>query len=193
MGRKPYRKTKVSPLPMASISPPSSHGSLSSLIFSSGAKAGGSSSKSKARSFHIKARTDGVSSIGASPSGKTPASVSDLKDFASSSLDDLKRHLDRSHSAILKDFEASHSRLHKRFKMQTQSCQQLMDKVDEECRKISEQINETQNAMKETYTEFMEDVQASSSRLCKTSIPELLKSFEKAIDDIRSRSGIAST
>lgn len=78
--------------------------------------------------------------------------------------------------------------------MQTQSCQQLMDKMDEEYGKIAEQINETQNAMKvashhilidaimvfcisfadnvlqwngcpqETYTEFMENVQTSTTR-----------------------------
>ncbi|KAK4744674.1 hypothetical protein SAY87_010986 [Trapa incisa] len=187
MGR--YRKTKVSPLPMASLSPPL-YESPSSLIFGS---LGGRSSKSKARSLNKRPGTGGVSCFVASPPRKTLASVADLRNFASSSLEDLKRQLDSSHSEIIGDFEASHSRLQKRYKMQTQSCQQLMDKVDEEYGKIAEQISETQNAMKETYTEFMEDVQTSASRLCKAVIPQLLKSFEKTIDDLRNRSGIAST
>lgn len=115
MGRR-YRKTNVSPLPMASLSPPSLHESPSSLVFGS---RGGPSSKSKARtrSLNMRPKTGGVSGLVASPAGKTLASVADLRDFASSSLDDLKCQLDHSHSEILKDFEASHSRLQKRYKV----------------------------------------------------------------------------
>ncbi|XVE65400.1 hypothetical protein DITRI_Ditri07aG0177500 [Diplodiscus trichospermus] len=96
---------------------------------------------------------------------KTLATISDLKEFASSRLDDIKRSLiDLSHSEILKDLEASHSRLHKRFKIQTQACQQVMDEAEKEYKKISEKIDGSHEAMKATYAEFMADVQATGSR-----------------------------
>ncbi|KAJ6714719.1 hypothetical protein OIU85_026247 [Salix viminalis] len=124
---------------------------------------------------------------------KTLASISDLKELASSRLDDIKcRLIDRSHSEIIKDLEASHSRLHKRFKIQSQTCQQMMDESDKDFKKMAERITETTEAMKETYTEFMAEAQATASRVCKTTIPELAKSFEKSVGALQSRFGIPS-
>lgn len=124
---------------------------------------------------------------------KTLTSISDLRDFASSRLDDVKRNLiERSHSEILKDLEASQSRLNKRFKIQTQACQQVMDEAEKEYKKMSERINSSREAMKSSYEEFIADGQATASRVCKTSISELSKSFEKGIDDLRSRFGTSA-
>ncbi|KAG8634055.1 hypothetical protein MANES_17G008100v8 [Manihot esculenta] len=120
------------------------------------------------------------------------ASISDLKDLASSRFQHLKSDLiDHSHSEIIKDLEAFQSRLHKRFKMQSQICQQVMDEADKDFKKMSKDINESCEAMKESYEELIADAQATAT-LCKTSIPELLKSHEKAIGIIRSRFGIPS-
>ncbi|OMO87870.1 hypothetical protein CCACVL1_08711 [Corchorus capsularis] len=127
------------------------------------------------------------------PNHKTLATISDLKEFSSSRLEDIKRSLiDRSHSEILKDLEASQSRLHKRFKMETQACQQVMVEAEKEYKKMSGRIDDCQEAMKATYAEFIADAQATASRVCKTSIPELSKSFEKRLDNIRSQFGLPS-
>ncbi|KAL3635808.1 hypothetical protein CASFOL_020355 [Castilleja foliolosa] len=124
---------------------------------------------------------------------KSVNSISDLKNLASSDLDSIKRQLDRSHSEILKDIEASQSRLQKRFKIQTQACQQVMDEAEKEHKKLSDRINEGRETMKASYVEFMAEVQASASRLCKTSIPELAKTTEKRIASLQSCFGISST
>ncbi|GFP98823.1 hypothetical protein PHJA_002026200 [Phtheirospermum japonicum] len=124
---------------------------------------------------------------------KSVNSISDLKNLASSDLDSIKRQLDRSHSEILKDIEASQSRLQKRFKIQTQACQQVMDEARKEHKKLSDRINEGREAMKASYAEFMAEAQATASRLCKTSIPELAKTTEKGIASLQSRFGISST
>ncbi|KAJ4728404.1 Kinesin-like protein [Melia azedarach] len=125
---------------------------------------------------------------------KSLSSVSDLKEMASSRFDDLKRNLiDRSHSEILKDLEASHSRLNKRLKIQTQTCQQMMDEAEKEYKKMLERIGESEEAMKASYAEFMDDAQVTLSSVSKTSIPELSRSFEKAISTLQSRYGVQST
>ncbi|KAL7182342.1 hypothetical protein ACSBR1_041111 [Camellia fascicularis] len=127
------------------------------------------------------------------PHLKSLSTISDLKELASSRLDSIKRQLDRSHSEILKDMEASQSRLHKRFKIQTQACQQVTDEAEKEYKKMSERISESREAMKASYLGFLAEAQASASRACKTSIPELSQSFEKALDVLRSRYGISSS
>ncbi|KAL3497971.1 hypothetical protein ACH5RR_040703 [Cinchona calisaya] len=119
--------------------------------------------------------------------------ISDLKELASSRLDSIKRQLDRSQSEILKDIEASQSRLQKRLKIQTQACQQVIDEAEREYKKMFDRISETGEAMKASYTELLVEAQSSASRLCKTSIPEIAKSFEKSINSIRHRYGISST
>ncbi|KAH9686904.1 hypothetical protein KPL70_014566 [Citrus sinensis] len=136
---------------------------------------------------------------------KNLSSISDLKEMVVSRIDDLKRNLiNRSHSEILKDLEASHSRLHKRFKIQTQTGQQMMDEADKEYKKMNEQIGETQGAMKASYTEFLADVQSTAFNgnfsfpslilfVCKTTIPNLSRSFETAIGALQSRYGIQTT
>ncbi|XP_012075078.1 uncharacterized protein LOC105636423 isoform X2 [Jatropha curcas] len=119
-------------------------------------------------------------------SPKTIASISDLKDMSSSRLHHVKSNLiDHSHSEILKDLEAFHSRLHKRFK--------VMDEAENDFKEMSEQINESCEAMKESYEELLADARATSSRLCKTTIPELARSCDKAIGNLQSRFGIPST
>ncbi|PIN24758.1 hypothetical protein CDL12_02503 [Handroanthus impetiginosus] len=135
-----------------------------------------------------------VQPTGFSPSPlKNVNTISDLKDLASSNLDSIKRQLERSYSAILKDTEASQCRLQKRFKIQTQACQQVMDEAEKEYKKMSDRINEGQEAMKASYAEFIAEAQATASRLCKTSIPELAKASEKGINSLRNRFGISST
>ncbi|KAF5748724.1 hypothetical protein HS088_TW04G00682 [Tripterygium wilfordii] len=139
-----------------------------------------------------KKRTSDPSTM--SPSRKTLTSVSDLKDLLSSRLDDLRRNLiDRSHTEILKDVEASDSRLHKRLKIQIKASQQVMDETEKEYKKINERISETQEAIKVSYAEFMSEAQIAASRVCKTSITELSKSFEREIDGLRKRFGTSAT
>ncbi|WOG90013.1 hypothetical protein DCAR_0209254 [Daucus carota subsp. sativus] len=145
-------------------------------------------------------RNDVVNKISAAAAASVPAgaslpmnSIADLKALASSQLDAVKRQFERSHSDFLKDVEAFHSRLHKRLKIQTQGCQQAMDEAEKEYRKITEKISESQDAMKASYMEFIAEAQASASRVCKTSIPELAQSLEKSVESLRSRYGNAST
>ncbi|KAE8698779.1 PAM68 [Hibiscus syriacus] len=127
------------------------------------------------------------------PNNKTLTTISNLKEFTSSQLEDMKRNfIYCSHSEILKDLDASHSRLHKRFKILTQACQQVMEEAEKEYKKISEKIDSNHKVMKASYAEFMADAQATASRVCKTSISELSKSFEKEIDDLRNRFGTPS-
>ncbi|KAI3812496.1 hypothetical protein L1987_17206 [Smallanthus sonchifolius] len=122
---------------------------------------------------------------------KTLSTISDLKEVASSNVDSLKRHVDFSHSEILKDMEASHSRLHKRFKIQNQACQETMIEAEKEFKKMNDRISETHDTMQASYMEMMTETQASTNRVCKTAIPELLQSVDKAIDALRTRYGIA--
>ncbi|CAM8876292.1 unnamed protein product [Rhodiola kirilowii] len=129
-----------------------------------------------------------------SPAGMKPmSSISEVKELASAEMESIKRTVDRSHAEIVKEFESSYSRLNKRFKMQMQRCQQVMDEADKDYKKMSERITETQDAMKASYAEFMAEAQASASRVCKTSIPELSQSLKRAIDGLQSRYGITST
>ncbi|GAB2273297.1 hypothetical protein Dimus_008097 [Dionaea muscipula] len=127
-----------------------------------------------------------------SPALTTLSSVSELKEMASSRLDSIKRQVDLSHPDFLKEMESSQSRLHKRFKIQAQACQQVMDQVEKEQKKISERIRESREAVQASYAEIIAEAQASASRVCKTSIPDLALSFEKAIDGLRSRYGISA-
>uniref|UniRef100_A0A3N7E9E0 Uncharacterized protein n=1 Tax=Populus trichocarpa TaxID=3694 RepID=A0A3N7E9E0_POPTR len=76
--------------------------------------------------------------------------------------------------------------------IQSQTCQQMMDESEKDFKKMTERVTETTEAMKETYTEFMAEAQATASRVCKTTIPELAKSLEKSIGDLQSRFGIPS-
>ncbi|KAK4435543.1 hypothetical protein Salat_0717800 [Sesamum alatum] len=124
---------------------------------------------------------------------KSVNTISDLKDLVSSNLDSIKRQLEMSHAELLKDNEASKCRLQKRFKLQTQECQKLMDEAEKNYKEMSDQISEGREAMKASYAEFIAEAQATASRFCKTSISELAKTSEKAIDSLRSRYGISST
>ncbi|XP_023756672.1 uncharacterized protein LOC111905215 [Lactuca sativa] len=124
---------------------------------------------------------------------KAPSTIVDLKEMASSNVDSIKRHLDFSHSEILKDMEASHSRLHKRFKIQNQACQETVNEAEKEFMKMNDRIKETRDAMKASYMELIAETQASTNRVCKTTIPELLQSVDRSIDALKSRYGIAST
>ncbi|TYI52248.1 hypothetical protein E1A91_D12G233800v1 [Gossypium mustelinum] len=181
------RSNRPSPLPVASPAPEDNHSPLKSTIFNKRKRtiaANASHSTPASAFFNLQ------SSL---PNHKTLTTISDLKEFASSRLEDIKRNLvDRSHSEILKDLDASHSRLHKRFKIQTQACQQAIEEAEKEYKKILEKIDESHEAMKASYAEFMADAQATASRVCKTSISELSKSFEKRIDDLRNQFGMPS-
>ncbi|XWS49457.1 hypothetical protein CRYUN_Cryun12cG0005300 [Craigia yunnanensis] len=152
------RRNRRSPLPMASPAPEENESPPKSTIFNKRKRiiANASYSNSASALFNLQSSP---------PNHKTPATISDLKGFASSRLEDIKRSLiNRSHSEILKDLEASHSRLHKRFKIQTEACQQVIDEAEKEYKKISEKIDDSHEAMKATYAEFMADSQATASR-----------------------------
>ncbi|KAK8497050.1 hypothetical protein V6N13_029038 [Hibiscus sabdariffa] len=182
------RSTRRSPLPMSSPAPEENQSPPKSTIFNKRKRnIGANASHSNPASAYFNLHSSLPNNT------KTLTTISDLKEFASSRLEDMKRNLiDRSHSEILKDLNASHSRLHKRFKIQTQACQQVMDEAEKEYKKITEKIDSSHEAMKASYAEFMADAQATASRVCKTSISELSKSFEKGIDDLRSRFGTPS-
>uniref|UniRef100_A0A0E0EIP6 Uncharacterized protein n=1 Tax=Oryza meridionalis TaxID=40149 RepID=A0A0E0EIP6_9ORYZ len=121
------------------------------------------------------------------------STVADLRSLAASHLDSLKRRLDALHGDSARDLEASHSRISKRFKMQTQSCLQLADEAEKEHRKMAEKISEHAEAVKASYKKFVAEVQASTSRVCKVTIPEMAKSADRAIDGLRSRYNIPAT
>ncbi|KAK1375072.1 Tumor necrosis factor alpha-induced protein like [Heracleum sosnowskyi] len=150
----------------------------------SAAKATSSSKKTNRNDVNNKISTAAaVASVpnGASSPMNNPSSIADLKALASSQLEAVKRQFERSHSDFVKDAQAFHSRLHKRLKIQTQGCQQAMDEAEKEFKKINGQISESQEAMKASYMEFIAEAQASASRVCKTSIPELTQSLENLI------------
>uniref|UniRef100_A0A0E0LRY0 Uncharacterized protein n=1 Tax=Oryza punctata TaxID=4537 RepID=A0A0E0LRY0_ORYPU len=121
------------------------------------------------------------------------STVADLRSLAASHLDSLKRRLDALHGDSARDLEASHSRISKRFKMQTQSCLQLADEAEKEHRKMADKISEHAEAVKASYKKFVAEVQASTSRVCKVTIPEMAKSADRAIDGLRSRYNIPAT
>ncbi|KAK3122864.1 hypothetical protein QOZ80_8AG0619420 [Eleusine coracana subsp. coracana] len=136
------------------------------------------------------------SPLAASPAFAASASMStvaDLRSVAASHLDSLKRRLDALHSASVRDLEASHSRISKRVKMQTQGCLQLAEEADKEHKKMTDKIAERCEVVKTSYKKFVAEVQASTSRVCKVTVPEMGKSAERAIDGLRSRYNISST
>ncbi|KAG0452846.1 hypothetical protein HPP92_025256 [Vanilla planifolia] len=121
---------------------------------------------------------------------KLVSTISDLRDLASSSLGSMKRRVDVCHAEVLKEIDASHARISKRFKIQTQACMQLAEEAEKEYKRISERIDENTKAIKASYLEFMAEVQATTSRVCKVSIPSLSRLAEKSIDDLHKRYGI---
>ncbi|XP_020276827.1 uncharacterized protein LOC109851200 isoform X2 [Asparagus officinalis] len=96
---------------------------------------------------------------------KTPSTISDLRDLASSQTEDLKKFLDLSHSEVLKEVEASKTRISKRFKIQTQACMQLTEEIEKDFNKISDRISENTEVVKDSYMKITSEVQASTSRV----------------------------
>uniref|UniRef100_A0A0D9X515 Uncharacterized protein n=1 Tax=Leersia perrieri TaxID=77586 RepID=A0A0D9X515_9ORYZ len=133
------------------------------------------------------------SPLAASPAPVSVSTVADLRSLAASHLDSLKRRLDALHGDSSRDLEASHSRISNRFKMQTQSCLQVADEAEKEHRKVAGKISERAEAVKASYKKFVAEVQASTSRVCKVTIPEMAKSADRAIDGLRSRYNIPAT
>ncbi|GAB2263642.1 hypothetical protein Droror1_Dr00025776 [Drosera rotundifolia] len=119
-------------------------------------------------------------------------SIADLKEMVASRLETVKRQVDLAHAEFGREVEGSQARIHKRYKIQAQACQQVMDQADKEYKKISERIAESREAMQASYAEIIAEAQATASRVCKSSIPDLAQSFEKAIDALRSRYGISA-
>ncbi|KAI5004516.1 hypothetical protein ZWY2020_031759, partial [Hordeum vulgare] len=100
----------------------------------------------------------------------TPASIStvgDLRGLAASSLDSLKRRLAALHADNARDLEASHSRISKRIKMHTQSCLKIAEEAEKEHKKI-------------LLSKLVTEVQSSSSRVCKVTLPEMATSVARA-------------
>ncbi|KAM0852431.1 hypothetical protein ACQ4PT_051746 [Festuca glaucescens] len=127
------------------------------------------------------------------PNPASMSTVDDLRVLAASSLDSLKRRLDALHGDSVRDLEASHSRISKRIKMQTQSCLQLAEEAEKEHKKMNEKISESADEMKASYKKFVTEVQSSTSRVCKVTVPEMAKSAERAIDGLRTRYNIPAT
>uniref|UniRef100_A0A0A9FML9 Uncharacterized protein n=1 Tax=Arundo donax TaxID=35708 RepID=A0A0A9FML9_ARUDO len=121
------------------------------------------------------------------------STVEDLRSLAASHLVSLQRRLDALHGDSIRDLEASRSRISKRVKMQTQACLQLAEEADKEHRKMADKIAERAEAVKTSYKKFVAEVQASKSRVCKVTVPEMAKSAERAIDGLRSRYNISAT
>ncbi|XP_058223818.1 uncharacterized protein LOC131333359 isoform X2 [Rhododendron vialii] len=182
----------VSPPPTASPNRSPSESPKEQFEFDLGAFNNAASSSKKRKKDNVASSSvDRIQNVVRSPLNmKSLGTISDLKEMAASLLDSIKHQLDRSHAEIVKDLEASQSRLHKRFK--TQACQQVVDEAEKEHKKISDRISESREAMKASYLKFLAEAQASASRVCKTSIPELSQSFEKSLDVLRSRYGISS-
>ncbi|XBI14179.1 hypothetical protein VPH35_140802 [Triticum aestivum] len=123
-----------------------------------------------------------------------PASVStvgDLRGLAASGLDSLKRRLDALHADNARDLEASHSRISKRIK--TQSCVQMAEEAEKEHKKMIDNYSQQADEIKASYKKLMTEVQSSSSRVCKVTLPEMAKSVARAIDGLRSRYNIPAT
>ncbi|CAO2205940.1 unnamed protein product [Urochloa humidicola] len=129
----------------------------------------------------------------ASPAASSLSTIGDLRSLAASHLDSLKRRLDALHGDSVKDLEASHSRLSKRVKMQTHGCLQLAEEADKEHKRVSDKIAERTEVVKNSYKKFVAEVQASTSRVCKVTVPEMARSVERAIDGLRSRYNISAT
>uniref|UniRef100_A0A7N0UX04 Uncharacterized protein n=1 Tax=Kalanchoe fedtschenkoi TaxID=63787 RepID=A0A7N0UX04_KALFE len=181
-----------SPLPVATTPSPAhrSADSPPSFDFKSFSRKSSAGNKRKATAAATATASARGLKSSVSPAGvKSLSSISDVKELAAAEMESIKRTVDRSHAEIMKEFEASLSRLNKRFKMQMQTCQQVMDEAEKDYKKMSERITETQDAMKASYAEFIAEAQASASRACKTSIPELSQSVKKSIDGLQSRYG----
>ncbi|KAJ1267543.1 hypothetical protein BS78_07G064600, partial [Paspalum vaginatum] len=101
--------------------------------------------------------------------------------------------LDALHADSVRDLEASHSRISKRVKMQTHGCVQLSEEANREHKKVADRIAERAEAVKTSYRKIVAEVQASTSRVCKVTVPEMAKSAERAIDGLRSRYNISAT
>ncbi|KAI4977391.1 hypothetical protein ZWY2020_057303 [Hordeum vulgare] len=126
----------------------------------------------------------------------TPASIStvgDLRGLAASSLDSLKRRLDALHADNARDLEASHSRISKRIKMHTQSCLKMAEEAEKEHKKMVDKVSLQADEMKASYKKLVTEVQSSSSRVCKVTLPEMAKSVARALDGLRSRYNIPAT
>ncbi|KAI3505585.1 hypothetical protein L1887_27718 [Cichorium endivia] len=124
---------------------------------------------------------------------KTSNSIADLKKMTLSRIDSIKRQIDCSYSDVLKDMEVSHSRLQKRYKAENQACEQTMQEVEKDFKKMIDHMSHTHDAMEASYTNLIAEAQARATRLCKTRIPELSQSVDKAIDALRSHYGVATT
>ncbi|KAG0522764.1 hypothetical protein BDA96_07G065800 [Sorghum bicolor] len=121
------------------------------------------------------------------------STIGDLRSLAASHLESLKRRLDALHGDYVRDLEAFHSRISKRVKMQSHGCLQLAEEADKEQKKMADKIAEHAELVKTSYKKFVAEVQASTSRVCKVTVPEMAKSAERTIDGLRSRYNISAT
>ncbi|KAF5181867.1 hypothetical protein FRX31_028557 [Thalictrum thalictroides] len=126
-----------------------------------------------------------------SPAQKTVTSISDLKDLVSSRSSSIKHQIETSYSDILKESEFSHSRVSRKFKTHAQTCQQVVEEADKEYKKVSDLLTENAETMKTSYAKIIKKVEISATHVCKTSIPEIAQSTEKAILCLRSHYGIS--
>ncbi|GKA68202.1 hypothetical protein Tco_0768119 [Tanacetum coccineum] len=76
---------------------------------------------------------------------------------------------------------------------QNQACEQSMVEAEKDFKKMIDHISETHDTMEASFTDVIAEAQAQATRLCKTTIPELKQSVEKAIDTLRTHYVAAST
>ncbi|KAF7111961.1 hypothetical protein CFC21_111912 [Triticum aestivum] len=77
--------------------------------------------------------------------------------------------------------------------MQTQSCVQMAEEAEKEHKKMFDKYSQQADDIKASYKKLLTDVQSSSSRVCKVTLPEMAKSVTRAIDGLRSRYNIPAT
>lgn len=184
-------KPKSTPSPVSLLSggsSPSAAGTSSPVADLSFLSPSRSPAKPRARSSPL---ASGAASPLASPAAMS--TIGDLRGVAASHLDSLKRRLDALHGDSVRDLEASYSRISKRVKMQTHACLQLSEEADKEHKKVADKIAERAEVVKTSYKKFVTEVQASTARVCKVTVPEMAKSVERAIDGLRSRYNISAT
>uniref|UniRef100_A0A8I6ZDY9 Uncharacterized protein n=1 Tax=Hordeum vulgare subsp. vulgare TaxID=112509 RepID=A0A8I6ZDY9_HORVV len=77
--------------------------------------------------------------------------------------------------------------------MHTQSCLKMVEEAKKEHKNMVDKVSLQADEMKASYKKLVTEVQSSSSRVCKVTLPEMAKSVARALDGLRSRYNIPAT
>ncbi|KAI5009363.1 hypothetical protein ZWY2020_011500 [Hordeum vulgare] len=77
--------------------------------------------------------------------------------------------------------------------MHTHSCLKMAEEAEKEHKKMVDKVSQQADEMKASYRKLVTEVQSSSSRVCKVTLPKMAKSVARAIDGLRSRYNIPPT